>query len=69
MAHFTDQYEKKVAVIVTEYRFRSHADVIVSRLFGNYGFTPRIQVASLYTDQVPDNDTSREEAERYGVTI
>lgn len=91
----------KVACIVTEYRPRSHADVIVSKLLADHThpapsdpsrfdfhvaarqFTelplpldaqgrlraPRVRVASLYTDQVPANDISRERAERSGVPI
>jgi len=60
---------KRVAVIVTEYRFNSHADVILGRLLGDFDYKPRIQVASLYTDQVPDNDMSREAAERNSIPI
>lgn len=64
------EFEKKVAVVVTEYRYRAHADVIVGRLLGEYDdFTPRIGVASIYTDQVPTNDMSRGAAKRYGVPI
>ncbi len=59
----------KIAVIVTEYRHNSHAEVIVGRLFGRFEFNPRIEVASLYVDQFPDNDMSREEAEEAGIPI
>jgi hypothetical protein len=91
----------RVACIVTEYRPRSHADVIVSKLLGGHTqpeprdparfdfhlaarqFSenplpldedgrlrqPRVRVASLYTDQVPETDISREWAERAGVPI
>src|SRR5688572_12241642 len=90
-----------VACIVTEYRPRSHADVIVSKLIGGHTFPapyepekfdfhraarqfaelplpldasgrlrqPRVRVASLYADQVPGNDLSREWAERAGIRI
>lgn len=65
---------KRVAAIVTEYRVRSHADNIVTRLLEGYELhwttvRPSVQVASLYTDQVPENDISRELAGRYGVPI
>lgn len=61
--------DKTVAVIVTEYRPDSHADVIVGRLLGDHGYTPRVRVVSMYTDQVPDNDKSREMASKHGFTI
>src|SRR5687768_14717330 len=65
---------KRVAAIVTEYRIRSHADNIVTRLLEGYALhwqvvAPRVEVASLYTDQVPENDISRELAARHGVPI
>ncbi|WP_211326472.1 hypothetical protein [Paenibacillus flagellatus] len=60
---------KRVAVIVTEYRYNSHADVIVGRLLGDFGYEPELAAASIYTDQVPDNDMSREMAARHGVPI
>jgi hypothetical protein len=91
----------RVAAIVTEYRPRSHADVIVSKLLADYTHPaprppvdldfhdtarqltetplptdsygrlrqPRVDVVSLYTDQVPENDISREWAARGGVPI
>jgi hypothetical protein len=61
--------KKKVAAIVTEYRYNSHAEVIVGRLLGGLNFHPRIEVVSLYTDQVPENDMSRDEAARRGIPI
>ena len=55
---------KRIAAVVTEYRHNSHADVIVSRLFQTYtldgkGERPRMELMSVYTDQVPEADTSR----------
>src|SRR5438046_8328138 len=65
---------KRIAAVVTEYRHNSHADVIVSRLFQTQtldgrGEKPRMQLASVYTDQVPENDTSRKWAKDYGFRI
>lgn len=65
---------KRVAAIVTEYRHNSHADVIVSRLLQGYNLDfkppfPRLQLASLYTDQVPESDLSRKLASEHGFTI
>lgn len=65
----TGAIRKKVAVIVTEYRFNSHADVILGRLLGDFDYTPQVDVVSIYTDQVPHNDMSREMAARRGVPI
>src|SRR5919197_6404206 len=66
--------EKRVAAIVTEYRVRSHADNIVTRLLEGYELhwttvPPSVRVASLYTDQVPASDISRDLSQRYGVPI
>jgi hypothetical protein len=64
----------KIAVIVTEYRRNSHADVIAGRLLAGYDFNgqrqqPRLQVVSMYTDQVPANDMSRDMAAQHGFAI
>ncbi len=61
--------KKRVAAIVTVYRPNAHADVIVSRLIGELGHYPQVKLVSLYTDQVPDNDLSRELAARHGFAI
>ncbi len=65
---------KKVAAIVTEYRHNSHADVIVSRLLQTYtlddkGERSNLKLVSLYLDQVPEKDTGRKWAKKYGVPI
>src|SRR5262245_15397337 len=65
---------KKVAAIVTEYRHNSHADVIVSRLLETFtldgkGERPRLELVSLYVDQFPDKDLSRDFAKKYGFKI
>ena len=65
---------KRVAAVVTEYRHNSHADVIVGRLLQTYtlndkGNRPNLKLVSLYTDQVPKNDTGRKWAAKYQVPI
>ncbi|MDQ3702290.1 MAG: hypothetical protein M3442_15415 [Chloroflexota bacterium] len=65
---------KRIAALVTEYRIRSHADNIVTRLLEGYEVhweivTPRLHVASLYTDQVPADDISRQLAATHAVPI
>ena len=65
---------KRIAAIVTEYRHNSHADVIVSRLIltntlDGKGKSPNLKLVSLYTDQVPKNDTSRKWSKQFKVPI
>ena len=65
---------KRIAAIVTEYRHNSHADVIVSRLLltntlDGKGKSPNLKLVSLYTDQIPKNDTSRKWAKQFNVPI
>lgn len=66
--------EKRVAAIVTEYRPRSHADVIVGKLVDPYLLDgvltrPRLRVASLFTDQIAANDMSRRIAAEHSIPI
>jgi hypothetical protein len=65
---------KRIAAVVTEYRHNSHADVIVSRLLLTHtldekGEQPNLKLVSLYTDQVPESDTSRKWAKKFDVPI
>lgn len=64
---------KKIAAIVTEYRHWSHADVIIRNLLSGYppdGKTkPDMQLVSLWTDQVPKSDMSRDLAKKHGFKI
>src|SRR5436190_15126954 len=60
----------KIATVVTEYRRHSHAQGIVDRFLEGYGWEsrhhrPAVDVVSLYVDQVPENDLSRERAQRH----
>jgi hypothetical protein len=62
---------KKVAAVVTEYRKWSHADVILRNLLDGYpdGGRPGLELVSLYTDQVPKADMSRDLARKHGFKI
>jgi hypothetical protein len=64
---------KRVAAIVTEYRRHSHADVIVGKILEGYNHDsrerPRMRLASMYVDQFPGNDMSRDLARKHGFTI
>src|SRR5271155_1979370 len=60
----------KIAALVTEYRKLSHGQHIVDRFLDGYGwesrhYRPSVDVVSLYVDQRPQNDLSRERAQRH----
>jgi hypothetical protein len=64
----------KIAAIVTEYRYLSHAQVICDRLLMGYSVSgqfrqPSSKIVSMFVDQFPENDLSRDRAERFGFTI
>jgi hypothetical protein len=64
---------KKVAAVVTEYRKNSHADVIVGKILEGYnhdgGDGPNLKLVSMYVDQFPDKDLSRDLAKKHGFKI
>lgn len=60
----------RIAALVTEYRKYSHGQNIVDRLMGGYGWGsrwhhPELDVVSLYVDQFPESDLSRERESRH----
>lgn len=65
----------RIAVITTEYRGYSHADVIVTRLIQGYELStsetywPRTQIVSMFRDQVPAGDLSSGFAAQAGAKI
>src|SRR5262245_1941288 len=74
ISHQASATKKRVAAIVTEYRYYSHADVIVGRILEGYfpngvRKEPRTQIVSMYTDQVPPNDMSRDLSAKHGFKI
>jgi hypothetical protein len=64
---------KKVAAVVTEYRKNSHADVIVGKILEGYnqegGDGPNLKLVSIYVDQFPEKDLSRDLAKKHGFKI
>ena len=63
-----------VAAVTTVYRKNSHADLIVGRLLDTHtldgkGRVSPLRLVSLYTDQVPENDTSRSLAKAHGFAL
>ena len=65
---------KKLAIITTEWRYRSHAWHMGERFLVGYPIRgkwhhPPLQVVSAYVDQTPKNDLSRARAKEFGFTI
>lgn len=60
---------KRVAAIISEYRFNSHAELIIGRLMGQFGYSPSIDVVSIYVDQLPLNDLSHYVSKAYHIPI
>lgn len=62
-----------VAAVVTVYRKNSHADVLVGKILDKWrqggGPESRLNLVSVYTDQVPENDLSRSLAKKHGFRI
>ncbi len=65
---------KRIAAIVTEYRPRSHADVIVTKFLKGFPtddglIPPQVEIVSMYVDQFAENDLSRQYAGEHNVPI
>lgn len=65
---------KKIAAVITEYFANSHADVIVPKFVIGFptdeGFIPpRVDIVSLYIDQVTECDVGHKFAAEYGIPI
>ena len=62
-----------VAGVVTVYIENSHADAILGKILEGFdqkgGEGPDLKLVSLYTDQVPKNDMSRDLAKKHGFRI
>lgn len=65
--------KKKVAAVVTIYRYNSHADVILGKILEGWkqdgGVGPNLELVSLYVDQFPADDMSRKLAEKHGFRL
>lgn len=64
----------KVAAVITEYSYRSHAHVILENFLEPYLFNgnliqPDMDVVSMYVDQFPAGDLSRAISARYNIPI
>ncbi len=64
----------KVAAVLTEFTYRSHAHVILENFLESYLFngqliTPPFDIVSIYADQVPAKDIGVQVAREYGIPI
>ena len=70
-----DKKRIRVAAILTEFTYRSHAHVILENFLRPYYFNgqltdPGMDVVSLYVDQTPeDRDLSRQVSKEFGIPI
>src|SRR5690242_14984273 len=65
---------KKMAIVATEWRYLSHAQHMGDRFLVGYPMNgkwhqPALDVVSLYVDQTPGGDLSRQRAEEFGFKI
>jgi len=71
----TSSQRPRVAALVTEFTYRSHAHVILENFLEPYYFNgelcdPGVDVVSLYVEQFPkDRDMARSVADEYGIPI
>src|SRR6187401_1412436 len=69
-----DTTRPRVAAVVTEFTYRSHAHVILENFLEPYYFNGQltdsgVDVVSLYVDQFPSRDMAREVAKQYKIEI
>lgn len=69
-----DERRRRLAVITTEWRYRSHAWHMAERFLVGYPnrgrwHQPPLEVVSAYVDQFPAGDLSRKRAEEFGFNI
>lgn len=65
---------KKIAAIVTAYFPRSHADVVVTKFLKGFPtdeglLAPKVDIVSMYLDQIHERDIGVETAKAFGVPI
>lgn len=65
--------KKTVAAIITVYRRNSHADVIVGKVLKGWkhdnGPGPALELSTMYVDQFPDDDLSRQLSKEHAVPV
>ena len=73
-AELSDGRRKKMAIVTTEWRYRSHAWHMGERFLVGYPIQgkwhrPPLEVTSAYVDQTPKDDLSRQRAKEFGFRI
>src|SRR5271165_2027844 len=68
------QQPKRIAIVTTIYRYLSHGQHIGDRFLVGYPWNgswhkPEMKVVSLYVDQKPEGDLSRERAREFGFDV
>ncbi len=68
------QPKLRVAAILTEFTYRSHAHVILENflvpyLFNGQWVDPQVEITGLYVDQFPEGDMARAVAEQFHIPI
>ena len=71
---FPDPRRKRLAVVTTSWRYRTHAWHMAERFLAGYPLRgrwhkPAIDVVSAYVDQRPDDDLSPGRAKEFGFTV
>ena len=64
---------KKVAAIVTIYRYNSHTDVLIGKILEGWkqdgGPGPDLELASMYVDQFVSDDMARDKSKEFGFPL
>src|SRR5437870_4576274 len=65
---------KRAAILITEVRKHSHGQHFLDRFLEGYGWRgvhhhPEVDLVSIYVDQFPENDLSRDRSKRFNVPI
>lgn len=73
-AFAADPPRLKIAAVVTEFTYRSHAHVILENFLEPYYFNGKLtysgmEVAGMYVDQFPDREMARDVAKKYNIRI
>jgi len=74
LAFGAEKKRLKIAAVLTEFTYRSHAHVLLENFLEPYLFNGKLtssgmDVVSFYVDQFPDRDMAREVAAKYNIKI